>query len=410
MEFVLAQIQAILAATWHMLQDASFYIIIGLLAGGLLKAFLSPAYVASHLGKGRFRPVFKAALLGIPLPLCSCGVLPAAAELKRQGANNGATTAFLISTPESGVDSISISWALLDPLMTLFRPLAAFVTALVAGISENLFNPPRPNTITDTEDGSDCSCNDSCCQESGAAGSDTLTAGFRKKIWRGIVYACRDLWGDLAVPFFIGLALAACIGEFIPDTVFQSYLSGGWSSMLVMLLMGIPLYICATTSTPLAAAFILKGVSPGAVLVFLLAGPATNITSITVLARILGKRALTLYLVSIAVVSVGFGLALDLLYAHLDISARAVVGQAADITPPWLMTASSILVLFLSIKPISQSIAGCFTSRRRSAKDCSCTSGPEENIGNSAQHDTSQAECHCGCACSVPVSEMNIRK
>ena len=118
-------------ASWDLLQQASIYILFGLLVGGLLKVFLSPAYVASHLGSGSFSSVFKAALLGIPIPLCSCGVLPAAASLKKQGANNGATTAFLISTPESGVDSISITWALLDPIMTIARPVSALSPPLL---------------------------------------------------------------------------------------------------------------------------------------------------------------------------------------------------------------------------------------------------------------------------------------
>jgi len=129
----------ILNATWHLFQEASVYVLFGILVGGLLKVFLSPSTVATHLGQGRFSSVFKAALLGIPIPLCSCGVLPAAASLKKQGANNGAATAFLISTPESGVDSIAITYALLDPLMTVVRPLAAFVTATIAGVAENIF-------------------------------------------------------------------------------------------------------------------------------------------------------------------------------------------------------------------------------------------------------------------------------
>ena len=130
----------ILAEAWGLLLESSPYIIFGLLVSGLLRVFLNPGAVSRHLGHGRFRSVFKAAILGIPLPLCSCGVLPAAAALKKQGANNGATTAFLISTPESGVDSISITYALLDPIMTAVRPAAAFITAFVAGIAENLFD------------------------------------------------------------------------------------------------------------------------------------------------------------------------------------------------------------------------------------------------------------------------------
>src|SRR5210317_1738354 len=132
----------ILLESWHMLLEASVYILFGMFVGGLLKVFLNPSFVADHLGKGKFISVIKAALFGIPIPLCSCGVLPAAASLKKQGANNGATTAFLISTPESGVDSISITYALLDPILTIARPVAAFLTAFTAGFAENVLNPP----------------------------------------------------------------------------------------------------------------------------------------------------------------------------------------------------------------------------------------------------------------------------
>ncbi|MCA1766239.1 MAG: permease [Desulfobulbaceae bacterium] len=125
----------VLLASWDLLLDASVYILFGIVIAGLLKTFLSTEYVARHLGRGRFRPVFKAALFGIPIPLCSCGVMPAAASLKKQGANNGATIAFLISTPESGIDSISVTYALLDPIMTVARPVAAFVSAVTAGIA-----------------------------------------------------------------------------------------------------------------------------------------------------------------------------------------------------------------------------------------------------------------------------------
>ena len=128
----------ILGESWNLLQDSAVYVLLGVLIGGLIKVFLNPATVARHLGRGRVAPVLKAALWGIPLPLCSCGVLPAAAALKRQGATKGATTAFLISTPESGLDSIALSYALLDPLLTLARPLAGFAAAVAAGIGESL--------------------------------------------------------------------------------------------------------------------------------------------------------------------------------------------------------------------------------------------------------------------------------
>nr|WP_240193532.1 SO_0444 family Cu/Zn efflux transporter [Desulfobulbus alkaliphilus] len=280
-------------AAWSLLEQSFLYILFGLFIGGLLKIFLSPDYVAAHLGQGRFTSVFKAAVLGIPLPLCSCGVLPAAAQLKKQGANNGATTAFLIATPESGADSIAVSWALLDPLLTVARPVAAFFSACTAGVMANLLldrqgraetAQPVPLIRAATSgcrEKTDCQC----VQEKQAG-------GLRGRCREGIRYAVVDIWGDLVGWFFVGLILAACITVLVPDDMIMRHLGGGIGSMLLMLLVGIPVYICATSSTPVAAALILKGVSPGAALVFLLAGPATNIASLAVLVKILGKKGL----------------------------------------------------------------------------------------------------------------------
>jgi len=350
MQDVMSLLTNAMSAAWYMLQDASFYIIFGLLVGGLLKVFLSPAYVASHLGTGRFRSVFKAALFGIPIPLCSCGVLPAAASLKKQGANSGATIAFLISTPESGVDSISISWALLDPVMTVFRPLSAFISAFVAGSAENLINPPKAHG----ELRIDKSCPvDNCCDGTDCSSQDNRNPhSFMEKLIIGIRYAFTELWGDLAGSFFIGIILAGIISALLPDNFFYMYLGGGISSMLLMLVIGIPLYICATSSTPIAAAFILKGVSPGAALVFLLVGPATNIASLSMLTGLLGKRSTALYLLSISVVSVLFGLGLDSLYSYLGISAQAVIGKTTEIIPLWLKSGATVFILALSVVPL----------------------------------------------------------
>ena len=382
-------------ASWDLLQQASIYILFGLLVGGLLKVFLSPAYVASHLGSGRFSSVFKAALLGIPIPLCSCGVLPAAASLKKQGANNGATTAFLISTPESGVDSISITWALLDPIMTIARPVSAFISAFVAGITENVFNPPD----NENEEEPDLSCPiDNCC-DGVECSPETHKKhhGFFEKSRVGLKYAATDLWADLAGWFFVGILLAGIITVLVPDDMISSYLGGGLSSMLLMLAFGIPLYICATASTPIAAAFIMKGVSPGTALVFLLVGPATNITSLSVLVGLLGKRAAILYLASIAVVSVLCGLAVDAVYISLGISAVAVVGQAGEVLPGWLMTTATLLLLVLSIRPLSN----IFKSWFGQGEGCDCSSG-SCNSDHDHIHDHNHvhervAETDCGC-------------
>jgi uncharacterized membrane protein YraQ (UPF0718 family) len=335
--------------------------------------------------------VIKAAILGIPLPLCSCGVLPAAASLKKQGASNGATTAFLISTPESGVDSIAVSWVLLDPLMTLFRPLAAFLTAVVAGISENLLHPPRHEDLVG-DGGRDVSPPG----KSDGEAEEQAVAGFAARFRAGIRYAVMELWGDLAGSFFLGLLIAGVVAVFVPDDFFQQYLGGGLTSMLVMLVFGIPLYICATASTPIAAAFILKGVSPGAVLVFLLVGPATNIATITVLTKLLGKRSTAVYLVAIGVVSILCGLALDQLYSFLGISAQASVGKAAEVVPDWLGIPATVLILLLSVRPMARIFRKWFGL---APKGCACpprtpASNPLPSAGRMP------ADCGTGCQCA----------
>ncbi|MBV5316590.1 MAG: SO_0444 family Cu/Zn efflux transporter [Desulfobulbaceae bacterium] len=339
-------------AAWNLLEQSSLYILMGLAVGGLLKVFLSPDYVAAHLGKGKFASVFKAALLGVPIPLCSCGVLPAAAQLKKQGANNGATTAFLISTPESGIDSIAISWALLDPILTIARPVAAFLSAFTAGVMENMrsyregaLDAPKPLLVLPALA---MACQGACC----STGPGTMSRNSWKTIKDGMRYAVTDIWGDLAGWFFVGIVVAACITVLVPDDLITRLLGGGIGSMLLMLLVGIPMYICATASTPIAAALILKGVSPGTALVFLLAGPATNITSLSVLIKILGKKGTLLYLANISVLSVLCGLALDGLYFSLGISAAAKMGSVTEALPQWLMLAATGFLLLLTVRSL----------------------------------------------------------
>jgi uncharacterized membrane protein YraQ (UPF0718 family) len=340
----------ILLQSWNILLESSIFILFGLIVSGLLRVFLNPGAVSRHLGQGRFRSVFKASLMGIPIPLCSCGVLPAAAALKKQGANNGAVTSFLISTPESGVDSIAITYALMDPIMTVVRPVAAFVTAFAAGISENLLG--RPDTARPIVPDLTCPV-DGCCD-----GKNCLPEvhrnhhRFGEKIRAGFRFAFTDVWADLAVWFLFGLLLSGIITVMIPESFFSRYMGGGFGAMLIMLGVGIPIYICATASTPIAATLILQGVSPGAALVFLMTGPATNVTSLTVLTRVLGKRATAIYLTAIAMCAVGFGLLVDWIYKAMGVSAQAVVGQAGEAMPHAVELAGAILVLALSVKPV----------------------------------------------------------
>lgn len=377
----------ILLESWRLLQDASIYVLFGLIVAGMLRVFLNPNVVAHHLGKGKFVSVLKAALLGIPIPLCSCGVLPAAASLKKQGANNGATTAFLISTPESGVDSIALTYALLDPVMTLARPAAAFVTATAAGLAENLLSEEAGKA----ESPPDLQCTvDGCCD-----GLDcppevhSAHHGWLEKLRAGLGYGFGELWEDIALWFMVGILMAGLITTLIPADAMGLYLGGGLPSMLIMLAAGIPLYICATASTPIAAALILKGVSPGAALVFLLAGPATNITSLTVLLGILGKRATAIYLTAIALFSVACGMALDWVYALLGMSARAMAGQAAELVPHWAQILGACALLVLSIGPAYRATRSRFPFSK----------GTEDSPA-----------CHCQTDCQNPLEQVDGAK
>ena len=373
----------ILAESWRLLQEASIYVLFGILVAGLLRIFLSPGMVARHLGQGRFRSVFKASLLGIPIPLCSCGVLPAAVSLKKQGANKGATTAFLISTPESGVDSMALTYALLDPVMTIARPVAAFATATAAGLSENVLSREEGSKVAP-----DLSCPvDGCCDGEECLPEDHRSHhSFSEKLGAGLAYALNDLWNDIAVWFLMGILLAGLITVLVPADVLIRYLGGGLPAMLIMLAAGIPLYICATASTPIAAALILKGVSPGAALVFLLVGPATNVTSLTVLVGILGKRATAIYLTAIALSAVIFGLALDQVYAILGISAKAMAGQATEVIPHWVQVGGAAVLLALSIRPVYQTLRSKLMRGATVVEGAACCNPSEKSLPLAPTH------------------------
>ncbi len=245
------------------------------------------------------------------------------------------------------MDSISITYALLDPIMTVARPLVAFVTATVAGVAENFFgrNNGNQRIIPDLTCPVDNCCDGVACDPAVHRKHHT----FFEKISAGLRYAFCDLWEDIAKWFLFGLLLAGFITVLIPDDIFSKYLGSGLPAMLLMLAFGIPLYICATASTPIAAALILKGVSPGAALVFLLAGPATNVASLTVITGVLGKRATAIYLGTIAISCVVFGLLVDQVYAFLGLKAQAIVGQASEMIPIWAQWTAAFLVLLLSI-------------------------------------------------------------
>lgn len=330
---------AVLAESWHILADSAPYLVFGFLAAGVLHGFLSAEAIGRHLGRGGIGPVLKAALAGVPLPLCSCGVIPAALGLRRKGASKGATVSFLVSTPETGVDSIALTYALMDPLMTVARPVAAFATAVLAGVTENLLG--REDEPVETPR-LPCGCRE-----------DPAPGGGRplQRVREGLRYAFGDLLGDLAPWLGFGFLLAGLISVLVPAEFVGEYLGGGVLPLFVMLAVGVPLYVCATAATPIAAALLLKGLSPGAALVFLLAGPATNVASVTALARTLGAGATARYLASISAGALGMGFALDAVYGALGVAPRALVGGAAEVFPPAVGAAAALVLIALALRP-----------------------------------------------------------
>lgn len=332
--------------------DAAPWLLLGLLVAGLLKAWLPEGLLNRWLGGRGPWPVIKAALIGAPLPLCSCGVLPAALGLRRGGASRNATVSFLIATPETGVDSIAISYAMLGPVMAIVRPIAAIFSAIATGLLTMLVPQARPLPAGLNIAVSSCS-GGSCCGSS--CNTPTQKTGPIATTLQGLRYAASDILDDISVWLTIGILLAGAVATWVPPHALTVW-GSGLPAMGVMLVVGIPMYICATASTPVAAALLLAGVSPGTVLVFLLAGPATNLATLAVLRKELGSAVLTTYLIGIAISSIGFGLLLDWLFVRYGLDINAQLDEAGELIPAWIAWASALLLALFAIKPIRRLI------------------------------------------------------
>lgn len=340
-------ISELLDNTLELYLDAAPWLLFGLLAAGLIKAWLPENLLTRWLGGRGFWPITRAALVGAPLPLCSCGVLPAALGLHRSGASRGSTISFLIATPETGVDSIALSYALLGPIMAVVRPIAAIFSAIVAGLLTSL--APEHHSIPVITPVKDGCTGGACCSNtvsSAPPDQNPLTTTIS-----GLRYAMSDILDDIAVWLAIGIVLAGAVATWVPPQALAAW-GSGLPAMLLMLVIGVPMYICATASTPLAAALLLAGVSPGTVLVFLLAGPATNLATLAVVRKEFGNIILGAYLAGISVASILLGLLLDWLLNHFNIDVVAQLGEAGELAPMWLAWSSSILLLLMAIRPI----------------------------------------------------------
>jgi len=315
----------IFAAILEILNESSPYLILGFALAGVLHVLLAryPRFTAQITGPGR-RPVFMAALLGVPMALCSCSVLPTAIALRRRGASKGATASFLISVPETDIVAVLVTVALIGPLVAVYRPLAGIVLALATGLvvrtieQRDLRAEARRASVASapgTHVESCCEGNPVADHKGNAHSSVSTTSWWRRALRYGFI----EIFDDIVPQLFLGMVLAAIIGVWLPDI--GPDIGGGTAlSYLVMVGIGIPMYVCASASTPIAAGLIAGGVSPGAAMVFLLAGPATNLASIVVLRAEFGTKILGIFIAMIAVTSIALGALLDLVVGSLHVS------------------------------------------------------------------------------------------
>jgi len=279
---------------WSLCLDMSPYLLLGMLVSGLIFVFIDSSIIYRQIGDKDFISILKSTLFGIPLPLCSCGVIPVAATLRDSGASKGSTVSFLVSTPQTGVDSIFLTYGMLGPVFALFRPLAAFFSGVFSGVIINKLDKDEHHHLPDQEL------------------KETEDQSLIERLRSGFNYGFISLPADIVVPLFQGLIVAAAISIFLPpDIIANHFAANKYLQFFMMLAISIPLYVCATASIPIAVALMAKGISPGAAFVFLMAGPATNASSIAVIKNILGKQTLYYYVMLIGVTAIAFGVLLD---------------------------------------------------------------------------------------------------
>jgi uncharacterized protein len=276
---------------YFLVSEMAPYLLFGFIFAGLLKAFFPTDGIVKFMGKKKFSSVVNASLLGVPLPLCSCGVIPTAVSFYRSGATKGATTSFLISTPQTGVDSIFATYALLGLPFAIIRPLVAMVTGLFGGAASHFLDKNQHSPAEQDPD----------------RGTVKQKQSFRKRMKTMVTYGFGELMEDIVKWLLIGLIAATVLSMLIPDSFFSRYIGNPWIEMLIVLAASVPLYICATGSIPLAAVLLMKGLSPGAALVLLMAGPATNVATMMVISNTMGRKAFFIYLVTIVGGALVFG-------------------------------------------------------------------------------------------------------
>ena len=357
-------VAGIVTGSWLVLGQMAPYLLFGFLAAGALSVLISPDWVERHLGRAGLGAVLKASLFGVPLPLCSCSVIPVSVSIRRHGASRAATTAFLLSTPQTGVDSIAVTYALLGPIFAIFRPLAALLTGLVGGGLVQLLG--ESEGVRGVDDSGSGACTEACCQEEGRPG----------RLRRILKYGLVTLPRDIGPALLVGILIAGAMAALVPPDYLAAYIGGGVLSILLMMAAGVPVYVCATASVPIAAGLMHLGGSPGAALAFLIAGPATNAASFTTMWKALGKRTAILYLLTVGASALGFGLVLDWLIPAAAVTLPELAGHTHLQTGagwPYHVSAVALLAILLY----------SYMSKMRSDDGTEATqSGGEAKIGS----------------------------
>ena len=339
MEFVSVFVQEFIT----LFSEMAPFLLLGFLLAGILHVWVPNRIYVPKISKPNFASVLWAALFGVPLPICSCGVIPTAIALRREGASKGASVSFLISTPATGVDSILATYSLLGLPFAILRPIAAFVTAMFGGVLTNFASRNESAGIAvaehkehhdhyehhDHDHHDHCGCGDhDHCGCGASADATTEKKSFVQKVGETIEYGLVNMVGDVSKWLMIGLLLGALISAFVPNELFLALREYPILGMVCVLLLAMPMYTCATGSIPLALALVAKGITPGAALVLLMAGPATSIASMLVVGKAFGKRTLAAYLFSIAFGAMFFGFIVDTFFMDTFLSAMLPQGAA----------------------------------------------------------------------------------
>ena len=327
-----------------LINEMSPYLLLGFFFAGVMHAFIPGMVYNRYLGGKGFKSVFYGALFGIPLPLCSCGVLPTAMSLRKQGASKGATASFLISTPETGIDSIIATYSVLGLPFAVIRPVAAFCNAIMGGWLINKFGDKDEVVPVDA------SAKTCCCHHKQ---EETHHEGFLGKMREALRFGFVEMIEDIGKWLVIGLVIAGLITVFVPDEFFALFRGNTQLSMLLVLCIAIPMYICATGSIPIAVALMMKGLTPGAALVLLMAGPACNMASILVINKTLGRKSLVLYLVSIITMAILWGHVVDYLLPAEWFQMALSVGRCCiEESTSWLNWSSTIVLGLLLLNAL----------------------------------------------------------